>query len=129
MSQDPVSISLAEQQSTLQNNTHKAMVFLMVIGAVLLYQFRSLDDLAPFFVISSLLWVNAILLIKGFRDVLEGHKSKVAVMAVQMIFILGGIALVTQKFKGQHIPLILGSTTWIIALFWASTQRKISTET
>lgn len=129
MSQDSVSQSLTEQQNNLQKNTHKAMFFLSTLGTLLLYQFRSIGEIKPFLAISALLWFNAILLIKGLRGVLEGRNSKIALIGLQMIFVFTGIALITQNFKGHHIPLILGSTTWIIALFWASTQRNFEYET
>ena len=129
MSQASLSSSLATQQATLQNHTNKAMIFLILLGMALLYQFRSVEDLLPFLSVSVILWINAILLIRGFRGVLEGHNGKMLVIGVQILFVFAGIALVTQLFKGQHIPLLLGSTTWIIALFWASTQRKIVSET
>ncbi len=103
---------------------HKSMLGITLIGLGLVALQLGTVSLLPFALGSLLVWINMTLLAKGLGGVLNGEKSLAFLLLFKFAFLLGGVYVLAQLFPQQTIAVILGCSTWILALF--AMNSKIS---
>lgn len=95
---------------------HQLMAIVTLLGGGLVYSQFGQDHLLPFGLGSGLVWINMTVLARGLGGVLNGEKSLVFVLLLKLGFLVGGVLLLSQFFPDQRTSLILGCSTWVLAL-------------
>ena len=111
--------------SQLIMHFHKSMVGITLIGLGLVALQLDSQSLLPFGLGSLLVWLNMTLLAKGLGGVLNGEKSLAFLLLFKFAFLLGGVYVLAQIFPQQTIAVILGCSTWVLALFSLSSKINV----
>ncbi|MAD61122.1 MAG: hypothetical protein CMH49_06390 [Myxococcales bacterium] len=111
--------------SQLIKHFHKSMVGITLIGLGLIALQLGNQSLIPFALGSLLVWLNMTLLAKGLGGVLNGEKSLAFLLLFKFVFLLGGVYVLAQIFPQQTIAVILGCSTWVLALMSLSSKINV----
>jgi len=95
---------------------HMMMAGVTLVGLVAIFFQMGQEYLVPFGLGSMLVWANMTMLAKGLSGVLNGEKSIALLLLFKFVFLLGGVYVLAQVFPEQTSAVILGCSTWVIAL-------------
>ena len=112
--------------ATLLRRFHLLMSLVTGGGLLLVYLQFGVDHLLPFLLGSALVWVNMTILARGLGGVLNGEKSLAFLLLFKLAMLMGGVYLLSQLFPEQRTTLILGLSTWVIALFMVGQPKSNS---
>ena len=112
--------------ATLLRRFHLLMSLVTGGGLLLVYLQFGVDHLLPFLLGSALVWVNMTILARGLGGVLNGEKSLAFLLLFKLTMLMGGVYLLSQLFPEQRTTLILGLSTWVIALFMVGQPKSNS---
>jgi hypothetical protein len=118
-------LSLLSQSGPILSRIHRSMTALSLLGALIAHQTLGAESVLPFLCASALMWVNLIVMIKGLQAVLEGRSKVIGLAMIKLPLLFGGIYGLGKLFTDQQLPLLIGCSTWLIALFW-STQIVVN---
>ena len=112
--------SILSQSGPMQRRIHQSMTALSLVGALIAHQTLGAESVSPFLCASALMWVNLVVMIRGLQAVLEGRSKVIGLAMIKLPLLFGGIFGLGKLFTGQQVPLLIGCSTWLIALFWST---------
>ena len=80
----------------------------------------------PFILGSVLVWLNMLMLAKGLSGVLNGERSLVGLLLIKFGILIGGVYSLGLLFPEQRFALILGCSTWVLAMIMMGQVKTTS---
>ena len=94
------------------------------LSVTLIVRLRAWEvDLAALWSAHALMWVSLLLLARGLEGVLLQRHATASLVIAQLMIVMGGAWLLITLFKGALSALLIGSSMWVVALFYASWDR------
>jgi hypothetical protein len=113
-----------EKYDDFLRNVNQAMGFCTVVGGIAIGTQSSMQNSYAYISSCLLMWVNVYFLVMSIYGILKKIKKMAVLLIGQSFLLFGGLFGLVYFFKDEMLWLLLGCSTWLVALFWGKIKDK-----